>query len=154
MDFLQGLTDHLIKNGVPPERLESWAEDGELTTTMTFKEDGFERTYIANFEMSSVRMDPNVLDALVLSWLQIYDPGRDGKKLDKPQFFCQPLDGGKYDIGYKIQFKETCKFVPSETGKWDIGGVKMSIETNYKEPESFGELLEFDAVTQDTELTN
>lgn len=152
MIFLQKLTEHLVKNGVPENHLESWAEDGTIEAFGMAVNDGFERRYTANFEMSNVKIDPNFIDAVILSFLDSYDTNRAARGLEKPQFFVEPLQEGRFDIGYRIEFKEQCKFEPSETGDWQVNGQRMALVTNWQEPfEAEGELMIFDSVTQDLE---
>lgn len=152
MIYLQKLTQHLINNGIEKDHLESWAEDGTLFSDGNFYNDGFERTYTAVFEISNTSINPNFLDALVLSFLDTYDTTRLSRGLDRPQFFVEALQGGRFDVGYKIEFKEKCTFNPSEEGQWLVNGQTMDLTETW--PETLGEagvLLLFDSVTQDLE---
>lgn len=127
MKLLQSLTDHLLSNGIDSENLESWAEDGYLGFGCHVVEQGYEIKYVANFELSSVKYEPNMIFALIISWIQRATPERDTQGLPPPMFFSERLDGKRYDIGVRIEFIEQYRFVESENGNWQIGGKTMEL---------------------------
>jgi hypothetical protein len=131
MECLQHLTTYLIKHLVNKEDLEAWAEGGELIATSHQLEDGFETEYTCCFELSNVEIAPQRLFMLVLSWLNKYTPERESQGLARPQFFNEPLAKGRYDLGVKIAFREQFNFIEDTQGEWDVGGVLMTLKSDF-----------------------
>lgn len=157
MKYLQSLTDYLISNGIEVEKLEAWAEDGELITSSHNQEDGYELKYTCCFEMSDVSIKPHFLFALISAWLQRYCPDRDTYGLPNPVFFTQKLSNTKFDIGVKIDFIEQFKYQASATGNWRIKEQMMELVSDFQQPfdvKNASELIIFDGHTQDKGLEN
>ena len=157
MEYLQKLTEHLIKNVVDKEDLNAWAEDGELIFTSHVIEGGFEIKYTCNFEMSDVKLDPLKLFFLVSSWLSKFNPERQGQSLPRPLFFTERLTNGCYDLGLKIEFQEQYDLVEDPEGEWEVGGERMNLKSDYYSlfDESEAEELSLvDSHTQDNSLEN
>jgi len=155
MEYLQKLTDHLIKNKVSKERLEAWAEDGELIFSSHSIDGGFEIKYTCNFEVSDVKLKPVQLFFIVSSWLGKFNPERQEQGLSTPLFFTERLSNGRYDLGVKIEFQEQYTLVEDPNGEWEIGGIRMNLISDFynlfNEDEA-GELTLFDGHTQDNSL--
>jgi hypothetical protein len=157
MEYLQKLTDHLIKNKVGKENLEAWAEDGELIFGSHAIESGFEIKYTCNFELSDVKLDPVRLFFIVSSWLRKVNPERQGQNLPKPLFFTERLSDGRYDLGLKIEFQEQYDLVEDPNGDWEIDGMRMNLKSDFYnlfDESEFEELRLFDSHTQDNSLEN
>jgi len=157
MECLQHLTDHLIEKIVGKNKLNAWAEDGEIITSSNATGDGFEVKYTCNFEMLDVNIEPVMLFMLVVSWLNKYDPDRATKSLPNPLFFTERLDSGHYDLGVKIEFQEQYDFVEDENGKWKSNGVISRLQSDFSNVIDVDELdvLEIvDSHTNDNKLQN
>lgn len=157
MKYLQKLTDHLIEKLVDKSELNAWAEDGEIITGNQGGLDGFEVTYVSNFEMSDVNIEPITLFMLIASWLNKYDPDRDTKSLPNPHFFTERLDSGHYDLGVKIEFKEQYSFVDDDDGKFISQGVVGRFKSDYEnviDVDDLSQLEIVDSHKQDNKLQN
>lgn len=157
MEYLQRLTDHLIKNNVSKENLEAWAEDGELFFSNHAIESGFEIKYTCNFELSDVQLAPVQLFFIVSAWLAKFNPERESQGVARPLFFTERLSNGRYDLGLKIEFQEQYDLVEDPNGDWEIGGMLMNLKSDFynlfDESES-EELTLVDSHTQDNSLEN
>lgn len=157
MEYLQKLTDHLIKNKVSKENLEAWAEDGELIFSSHEIESGFEIKYTCNFELSDVQLKPVQLFFIVSSWLGKYNPERQQQDLPRPLFFTERLSNGRYDLGVKIEFQEQYDLVEDPNGEWEIDGIRMNLRSDFYnlfDESGSEELTLVDAHTQDNSLEN
>ena len=157
MEYLQSLSDYLIKHITNKADLEAWAEDGEMLFSPSVVEDGYELQYTCKFELSDVEIKPARLFMLIANWVQQYNPDRDTQGLPAPQFFVEPLANNRYDLGVKIEFIEQMRFVEDENGEWLVDGKKMALQSDFQDPfdiDSAGELIIFDGHTQDNGLQN
>lgn len=157
MKYLQNLTDHLIDSGIHQEQLESWAEEGQILSSPSSIDDGYAVAYTCIFELSCIEMTPDRLLMHLVNWIGIYNPHRDGQQVRKPEFAIERLSNNKFDIGIRIDFIEQFNFKADPEGQWDVGGVKMSLVSEFDELldiKNTGELLVFDSHTQDTGLKN
>ena len=157
MEYLQSLSDYLIKSGANKANIEAWAEDGELICSPSVVEDGYEIKYMCKFELSDVEISPTRFFMLIANWIQQYNPDRDGQGLDAPMFFVEPLANNRYDLGLKMEFIEQIKFVEAEDGEWLVGDKKMALQSDFQQPfdiENAAQLVIFDGHTQDNSLQN
>ena len=155
MKYLQSLSDYLIEHLVDKNRIESWAENGELFFTPGTGDDGYEVKYLANFEMSDVNIDPTKLFMMIASWVQKYNPERESEGVEPPKFFVERLDNRRYDIGVKMEFTEQIKLVESDQGEWSVGGQKMALYNTFDDlldVDNTEDLIIFDSHTQDNGL--
>lgn len=157
MEALQSLLIFLTKTTklVPDEKIEAWAEDGKLIFTPTTTQDGYEVTYTANFEMADVEVNPVKLFMFVTYWMSKNIPDREQHGLPEPDFFSEPLQNGRFDLGLKIEFREQINLVEDTEGDWLLSdGKRYRPESDFGEG-AIGDTLElFDSVTQDNGLTN
>lgn len=155
MELQQSLTNYLKLNRV--KNLEAWAEDGELFFSPTSPESGFEIKYSANFEISVTDMEPKRLFMLVVSWIHAFNSEREGQDLPPPRFFSERLDGGNYDIGFKIEFIEQFNLIESSNGDWLVDGKRFNLISELQRTfdhnsADYSELRIVDSHTQDTGL--
>ncbi len=157
MEYLQSLSDHLIKHICKKEELNAWAEDGELLFSPNNTEDGYEIRYRCNFEISDIELNPARFFMIIANWVQLYNPDRDTQGSLPPLFFVERLANGRYDIGLKIEFIEQMRFVLDEAGEWLVAGEKYSLQSDFQQPFSVSgapELMIVDSHLQDNSLSN
>ena len=156
MEYLQSLSDYLIENIVDKDKLDAWAEDGDLAYSPHASEGGYEITYKANFEMSDVEVDPPRLFMLLSNWILHFVPEREAQGLANPEFFVERLANGRYDIGVKLDFIEQFTLVEDIDGGWLIGAKHYRLQSDIQTPfdtNAHGELLIFDSHKQDNGMT-
>ncbi|MBN2605988.1 MAG: phage tail protein [Thiotrichales bacterium] len=157
MKALQSLLDFLTKTGevVAEEKIEAWAEDGEVLFVTSENFDGYELKYKANFALYDVTVTPVDLFMWVTYWMNKYIPDRDQQGLPAPEFFSEPLKDNHFDLGLIIEFKEQIRLVEDPAGDWLLDdGKRYRPESDFGVDEVTGTLDLFDAVTQDNGLTN
>lgn len=156
MNHLQSLGDYFVNNGISRQKIESWAEDGDLIFSPS-GEQGYTLRYVARFEMSNVKVQPHKLFGLVVSWIQKYNSERESEGLPAPQFFNEPLEGGQHDLGIRIEFIEQFQFESDSEGEWEVDGQRVSLVSNFKpevELSDLSYLAVIDSHTQDMEMTD
>ncbi len=157
MEALQSLLTYLTKTTglVADHKIEAWGEDGKFIFTPGIISMGYEVVYTANFEMSDVKVDPVKFGMYFVHWMNVYIPDRENHGLGEPEFFVEPLSGGKFDLGLRLQFREQISLIEDPAGEWLLDDGKK-----YKASSDFGvaadlSLLEIvDSHTQDTGLKN
>lgn len=157
MEALQSLLTYLTKTTglVADNKIEAWGEDGKFIFTPGMNSMGYEVVYTANFEMSDVKVDPVKFGMYFVHWMNVYIPDRENHGLGEPEFFVEPLSGGKFDLGLRLQFREQINLIEDPLGEWLLDDGKK-----YKASSDFGvaadlSLLEIvDSHTQDTGLKN
>ncbi|WP_028865188.1 phage tail protein [Psychromonas aquimarina] len=157
MEYLQSLSDYLIKHITSKADLEAWAQDGELLFSPSVAEEGYELRYMCSFELSDVEVKPARLFMLIANWVQQYNPDRDTQGLDAPLFFVEPLANNRYDLGVKMEFIEQMKFVEDVNGEWLVEGKKKTLQSDFQEPfdaDNAEQLIIFDGHSQDNGLHN
>ena len=156
MKYLQSLTNHLINVvGINKELLESWVEDGSITSNPSVHDIGFESKYTCMFELSNIDMGSDLLMMHLVNWTGIYNPQRGQQGLADPGFAIESLSNNKYDISIRISFKEQYDLKADPEGRWEVNGVKMSLvcdADDLLDVHNASELLIFDSHTQDTGL--
>jgi len=157
MEYLQSLSDYLIKHIISKADLEAWAEDGEVLFSPSVVEQGYELRYTCKFELSDVDIKPTRLFMLIANWVQQTNPDRETQGLETPKFFVERLANNRYDLGIKIDFIEQMQFVEDAQGEWLVDGEKMALRSDFQPPfdvEHAAELIIFDGHSQDNSLQN
>ena len=107
---LQALTKYLIAcRLVPSEQLDSWTD--QVTVDLIWKPDldGLHMSdmrYTATIALERFADHPGRLLALVGSWLENNDQGRDRDELPAPKFDISMLDNDLADVDITLEFNE------------------------------------------------
>lgn len=154
MSYLKSLTDYLINNVSGKEKIQVWVESDTLEFSSSEPDNGLESHQVINFVISDVNVDSNALRMHVANWVRTYLPDFDGMGLPKPVLHIEPLEDGRFDVAGVIEVKETLTFEPDPNGVWQVDGQNMTIKSDFQDPDLLvSELVTFDGVTQDTELS-
>ena len=107
---LKALTAYLIERRlVLPEQLDSWADQVNLELIWKPDVDGMrmgDMRYSATIALERFDDHPGRLMALVGSWLETNDPGRDRDELPAPKFDITMLDNDLADVDITLEFNE------------------------------------------------
>ena len=110
MTKLQALTAYLLERQlVAPEQLDSWTEQVTLELVWKPDVDGMHlgnMHYRAAIVLERFADHPARLMALIGSWLETNDPGRDRDELPAPLFAVEPLDNDLFDVEITLEFVE------------------------------------------------
>lgn len=135
MKQLIALTKYLKERAiVPPEQLNSWAEN--MTTQLLFKEtiNGLECTrakYTAFFEIERYQGDAQRLAALVITWLQENaQPDHDHNDRPAAEWNIIYLGDELFDIELSIDFTESIYLTPDQAGEISYLGKRWSLGEN------------------------
>lgn len=157
MEAIQSLLTYLTKTTslVPDHNIQAWGEDGKFIFTPGLQEMGYELVYTANFEMSDVKLDPIKFGMHFTHWMNIFIPDRETHGLGEPEFFLEPLSGGKFDLGLRVQFREQINLIEDPLGEWLLDdGKKYTAKSDFGVAANLSLLDIFDSHTQDTGLKN
>lgn len=121
MEKLRALTDFLIGRGlVLPEQLDSWAEQVTLDLYWKPTPQGLhmgDMRYHAVVSLERFADKPKRLLALVGSWLENNDQGREDNSLAAPIFEIDQLNSDLADVELQLDFVEPQHLAESETGE-------------------------------------
>ncbi len=110
MKKLKALTSYLLaRNLVMPEQLDSWADQVNLDLIWKPDVGGMrmgDMRYSATIVLERFADHPGRLMALVGSWLETNDPGRDRDELPAPKFDITMLDNDLADVDITLEFNE------------------------------------------------
>lgn len=131
MNKLQALTAYLLERQlVLPEQLESWVE--QMGTKLLWKESerGLhmgDMSYRAVFDLERFQGSPPRLLALVGSWLESNDPGRDD--LPEPAFVIEPLDlaNNLFNVELTLEFIEPQYLAEDDEGEFQAFGKSWAL---------------------------
>ncbi len=129
MNKLRALTAFLLERRlVPPEQLDSWAE--QITLNLTWKPDldGLhlgDMRYRAVIVMERFADHPGRLMALLGSWLETSDPDRDDD-LPAPTFDIEQLDNDLADVELTVEFIEPQYLAEDAEGEIEAFGKRWA----------------------------
>ena len=144
MKALQSLTDLFRKHVTDAKNLTVWAENGAMFSTQSETVDGFDIEYTAIVDMQDVAVQPHTLFMHLVSWLNKYDPDRQGKGLPEPTFATELLDDGKCDIRLKIDLSETFALEEDEQGPWLQHGIHYRCDSDFEQAAKIDQLGELE----------
>lgn len=126
MNKLRALTRYLVERFmVPSEQFDSWAEQVTLPLYWKPTEKGLhmgDMRYRAVIVIERFGDNPARLMALVGSWLEVNDPGREDDNLSAPTFEIDQLDPDQADIELQLDFVEPQHLAESEDGEIEAFG--------------------------------
>ena len=111
MRKLQQLHDELIKHNTP-ERIHSWAEDIRPEYTADGLDDGFVVTYKANYLISGISQDNNIISQVVF-FIGSFDQYN-----AKPVFNTDVINKGKIDLMIEVKLTEQANLVEDDNGDY------------------------------------
>lgn len=121
MDKLRALTRDLVDRFlVPSEQLDSWAEQITLTLMWKPTEQGLhmgDMRYRAVIVIARFADNPGRLMALLGSWLEVNDPGREDDQLSSPVFEIDQITPDVADIELQLDFVEPLHLAESDDGE-------------------------------------
>ena len=123
---LQALTKYLIAcRLVPSEQLDSWTD--QVTVDLIWKPDldGLHMSdmrYTATIALERFADHPGRLLALVGSWLENNDQGRDRDELPAPKFDISMLDNDLADVDITLEFNEPQYLAEDPDGEIEAHG--------------------------------
>lgn len=130
MDKLRALTRHLVDRFmVPSEQFDSWAEQVTLPLYWKPTEQGLhmgDMRYRAVIVIERFADHPARLMALVGSWLEVNDPGREDEGLTAPTFDIDQLNPDLADIELQLDFIEPQHLAESEDGEIEAFGKRWA----------------------------
>lgn len=117
---LQALTAHLLaSNLVLSEQLDSWMENGEIKSTSKKLGNGLRvgrMHYDAIFTAERYYQPPQLLFALVITWLMDHDEERYDQELPDPSIEVEIIDRDLANIEITVRFSEDLDLVAEDTG--------------------------------------
>lgn len=123
---LQALTAHLIEHRlVLPEQLDSWTNQVNLELIWKPDVGGLhmgDMRYSATIVLENFADHPGRLMALVGSWLEANDPGRDRDELPAPKFDISMLDNDLADVDITLEFNEPQYLAEDPAGEIEAFG--------------------------------
>lgn len=135
--YLQGLVQHL--NRVIPERLhqsiECWMEDVELMMGAKHQGLGSDIGYLsynASFRFERFpfeKMDPAVVMANVMAWIEDNDTHRERYELNDPSFDVEPESDKTVMMSLEVEFIEPLMVVPDASGDIFWRGKQWALAT-------------------------
>jgi hypothetical protein len=130
MEKLRALSSYLVERFmVPTEHFDSWAEQVTLPLYWKPSEQGLhmgDMRYRAVIALESFSDNPGRLMALVGSWLEVNDPGREDDNLSPPTFEVDQLDPDTADIELQLDFIEPQHLAESDTGEIEAFGKRWA----------------------------
>lgn len=131
MEKLRALTADLIKRFmVLPENFDSWAEQVTLPLYWKPTEQGLhmgDMRYRAVIVLDSFTDNPARLMALVGTWLEVNDPGREDDDLPPPTFEIDQQDPDVADIELQLDFIEPQHLAESDDGEFKAFGKRWAL---------------------------
>ena len=123
---LKALTTYLIERRlVLSEQLDSWADQVNLELIWKPDVDGMrmgDMRYSATIALERFDDHPGRLMALVGSWLETNDPGRDRDELPAPKFDISMLDNDLADVDITLEFNEPLYLAEDPAGEIEAHG--------------------------------
>jgi len=123
---LQAVTAYLIaRQWVAPEQLASDTEQADLSLVWKLGTDGLhmgDMRYRAVISFERFAGNPVRLMALVGTWLENNDPGRDRYELAAPTFSVEPLDNDLFDVDLVLDFVEPQHLTEDAGGEFGVFG--------------------------------
>ena len=110
---------------VPSEQFDSWAEQVTLTLIWKPAEQGLhmgDMRYRAVIVIARFADSPGRLMALLASWLEVNDPGREDHTLSAPVFEIDQITPDVADIELQLDFIEPLHLAESEDGEINAFG--------------------------------
>lgn len=130
MDKLRALTRDLVDRFmVPSEQFDSWAEQVTLTLHWKPSEQGLhmgDMRYRAVIVIARFADSPGRLMALLGSWLEVNDPGRENDQLPAPVFEIDQLTPDVADIELQLDFIEPLHLAESDDGEINAFGKRWA----------------------------
>ncbi|EQM70881.1 phage tail protein [Pseudomonas tohonis] len=130
MNKLRALTAFLIERRlVLPEQLDSWTEQVTLPLYWKPTEAGLhmgDMRYRAVIILERFTDDPGRLMALVGSWLEVNDPGRDDVPLPVPTFSIDQMDLDSADVELQLEFVEPQNLAEDPKGEIEAYGKRWA----------------------------
>jgi len=130
MDKLRTLTRDLVNRFmVPSEQFDSWAEQVTLSLKWKPSEQGLhmgDMRYRAVIMIARFADNPARLMALLGSWLEVNDPGREDDKLAEPIFEIDQLTPDVADIELQLDFIEPLHLAESGDGEIEAFGKRWA----------------------------
>jgi hypothetical protein len=131
MEKLRALTTHLIERFlILPEQFDSWAEQVTLPLYWKPTEHGLhmgDMRYRAIIMLDSFSNNPARLMALIGSWLEVNDPGREDENLSPPTFEIDQLDPDVANIELQLDFIEPQHLAESDDGEFEAFGKRWAL---------------------------
>ena len=123
---LRALTTYLIdRQLVATEQLDSWTEQVTLELVWKPDVDGMhlgDMRYRAVIILERFADHPARLMALIGSWLETHDPGRDRDELPAPLFAIEMLDNDLADVDITLEFVEPQYLAEDPAGEIEAFG--------------------------------
>lgn len=123
---LRALTTYLIERRlVLPEQLDSWTDQVNLDLIWKPDVDGLrmgDMRYSATIALERFADHPGRLMALVGSWLETNDQGRDRDELPAPKFDITMLDNDLADVDIILEFNEPQYLAEDPAGEIEAFG--------------------------------
>lgn len=130
MEKLRALTRDLVERFmVPSEQFDSWAEQVTLTLKWKPSEQGLhmgDMRYRAVIVIARFADSPGRLMALLGSWLEVNDPGREDDQLGAPVFEIDQLTPDVADIELQLDFIEPLHLAESDSGEINAFGKRWA----------------------------
>lgn len=114
---------------VPSEQLDSWAEQVTLTLLWKPTEQGLhmgDMRYRAVIVIARFADNPGRLMALLGSWLEVNDPGREDSQLAAPVFEIDQITPDVADIELQLDFIEPLHLAESDRGEINAFGKRWA----------------------------
>lgn len=130
MDKLRALSRYLVERFmVPAEQFDSWAEQVTLPLYWKPTDQGLhmgDMRYRAVIVIERFADHPGRLMALVGSWLEVNDPGREDDNLAPPTFEIDQLDSDTADIELQLDFVEPQHLAEHAEGEIEAFGKRWA----------------------------
>jgi len=130
MEKLRALSRYLVERFmVPPEQFDSWAEQVTLPLYWKPSEQGLhmgDMRYRAVIVIERFADNPARLMALVGSWLEVNDSGREDDSAAPPTFEIDQLDADLADIELQLDFIEPQHLAEDAEGEIEAFGKRWA----------------------------
>lgn len=137
MKKLQQLHDEIIKY-INPKRVFTWAENINPNFQIDSLDDGFEISYQANFFLSGIKQNNDVI-AHIVFFLALYDQYN-----AKPIFNTDVVNNNKIDLLIEIKLQEQANLIAANDGKWQVDSKKYNlVYEGFREVKNLNNFVEY-----------
>lgn len=130
MEKMRALTRHLVERHLAAsDQIDSWAEQVQLTLVWKPGPHGLhmaDMRYSAMISLNHFMALPGRLFALVGSWLENHDSGRERLELSAPTFDIEQLDADIANVDITLEFVEPLHLVQQDDGEIEAFGERWA----------------------------
>ncbi|MGH1374406.1 MAG: phage tail protein [Cellvibrionaceae bacterium] len=116
-------------NLVASEQLDSWAEDGKMVLAASDRRNGLvvcRFRYQGIYTLEGYTKTPDLLMAVVCTFLIEFDEERDQQKLSAPDIDIEMVDDDTANISINVDFEEKVELVKDDNGPILFKGIRYS----------------------------